>query len=101
MCLVWREMITEIDTAVTFSDPAAETAIQAATSTLSQELPKHLVSLLRETDGVDGEDQTWDWKLEEVVTQNTCQRSEPDHVSLYMPFEPLLFFADAGLDGIL
>jgi hypothetical protein len=86
--------------AATFSDPATETAIQAASSALSQQLPKHLVALLRETDGVGGEYQTWVWNLEEIVTRNSYYRRNPDHVELYMPFEPLLFFADAGADGI-
>jgi hypothetical protein len=99
---VWSELISEADKAATFSHPAGEKAIQAASSALSQQLPKDLISLLSETDGVSGEYGTrLIWDLEEIVARNMDYRLNPDYVESYMPFEPLLFFADAGCDGIL
>lgn len=96
---MWRELIAEVEPAVIFSEPTTETAIQAAATALSQQLPEDLVSLLRETDGVGGEYQTWLWSHEEIVIRNTDYRRDPRNRELYMPLEPLLFFADAGVDG--
>jgi SMI1-KNR4 cell-wall len=99
---VWKELISEADKAATFSHPASKRAIEAGTSALSQQLPKDLISLLSETDGVSGEYGTrLIWDLEEIVTRNMDYRLNPEYVGTYMPFEPLLFFADAGSDGIL
>jgi hypothetical protein len=60
-------------------------------------LPRQLAELLLECDGVTGEhDLGLVWPVERVKKDNLEFRSDPDFASLYMPFDPLLFFADAG-----
>ena len=36
------------------------------------------------------------WNLDRLVQDNLASRRTPDFAPLYMPFDPLLFFADAG-----
>jgi hypothetical protein len=36
------------------------------------------------------------WSAERILEANLTMRSHPDFAELYMPFECLLFFADAG-----
>jgi SMI1 / KNR4 family (SUKH-1) len=94
---VWREQILQWGTDIDFREPAAAEAIQACQQALGQQLPNDLVGLLRETDGVQGQyGLGLVWSTERIRQDNLRFRSSPDLASLYMPFEPLLFFADAG-----
>ncbi|MGC5410338.1 SMI1/KNR4 family protein, partial [Streptomyces sp. DT225] len=64
---------------------------------LGHPLPADLVALLRETDGI--EDEYGDglvWPTENVASTNQSLREDSAFPALYMPFAPLLFFADAG-----
>lgn len=36
------------------------------------------------------------WPIERIQGDNLMLRSSPDFANLYMPFEPMLFVADAG-----
>jgi hypothetical protein len=60
-------------------------------------LEAQLRSCLLEADGVRGE-YSLDllWPIERIVADNRRFRSHPDFRELYMPFDCLLFFADAG-----
>jgi cell wall assembly regulator SMI1 len=96
---VWRQMISGWTDAATFTDPASEAAIRKCEEALGQKLPDDLASLLRESNGVLGEDDVdLVWSVERIIDDNLMFRTDPDFATLYMPFEPLLFFADAG-DG--
>ncbi len=80
-----------------FADPVDSPEIIQAEGALSGELPRPLVELLTETNGVEGENGLGlVWPLARIVRDNLSFRTKPDFRSTYMPFEPLLFFADAG-----
>lgn len=82
---------------VIFREPASTQAIQACQLALGQPLPRDLADLLRETDGVEGEyGLGLVWPVDRIRQDNMTFRNHPDYPSAYMPFEPLLFFADAG-----
>jgi SMI1-KNR4 cell-wall len=94
---VWRERILGWTAEATFNDGASEAAIDACETALGQTLPRELVALLRESDGVEGEyGLGLVWPVERIMKDNVQFRSDTTFARLYMPFEPLLFFADAG-----
>jgi hypothetical protein len=75
----------------------ADQALHDAEIQLGIGLPPELRSLLSETDGVEGEyGFGLVWPLDQIVADNLQFRSQADFRQLYMPFEALLFFADAG-----
>ncbi len=59
-------------------------------------LPDDLRNLLRETNGV----RTWHSRIlrsaEEILEENLRSRNNDVLAEIYMPFDSLLFFADAG-----
>jgi hypothetical protein len=94
---MWIELIAGLPGETTLRPPASEAAIHECQRLLSQPLPSELTALLRETNGVD--DQYGDgliWPIERITTDNLAFRRNADFSRLYMPFDPLLFFADAG-----
>jgi hypothetical protein len=61
------------------------------------ELPADLAEVLLESNGIDGEyGLGLIWPAERIVADNRRFREYRDFRELYMPFDPLLFFADAG-----
>ena len=40
-------------------------------------------------------------ETDELACRNRQMRTDSEYQTLYMPFDHLLFFADAGVDGIL
>lgn len=94
---MWRELIEGLPTSVTFTDPASDKALRDAEEALGQPIPPHLASLLSETDGVTGDyGLGLVWDLSRIVRENLVFRQSADFARLYMPFDPLLFFGDAG-----
>ncbi len=95
--IVWRELILGLVPSATFEKPATDDAIAQAESALAQPIPPHLHSLLRECNGVEGEyGLGLVWRVERIVEDNLAFRGNGEFSRLYMPFESLLFFADAG-----
>jgi len=69
----------------------------AAEAQLGVALPIALRELLLETDGVRGNyDLPLIWSLDRIVRDNKIFRRDLEFRSLYMPFDALLFFSDAG-----
>lgn len=94
---MWLERLTELTPDATFAPPAADDAIRACEQALGRRLPDDLVGLLRETNGVEGEfGLGLVWPVERIIRENVLFRTGRDYVDLYMPFDPLVFFADAG-----
>jgi len=92
---MWRELITTICPEATYADPAPSTELRRAGEVLNCTLPDDLISLLRETNGVQGHyEHGLVWPIERIIADNLHFRE--DFRDLYMPFDPLLFFADAG-----
>jgi len=94
---MWRDTIAGLGSAATLADPVTEEDLRRADECLGQPLPAALRSLLLETDGVtDKYGVSLIWELDRIVADNLTFRRHPEFARLYMPFDPLLFFADAG-----
>jgi hypothetical protein len=93
----WRDHLSQFNLPVQFAEPASQPQLAAAERSLGIELPPQLRDLLLETDGIRGEyDLPLVWSLDRIVRDNRHFRSEASFRTLYMPFDPLLFFSDAG-----
>lgn len=94
---MWREVVAAAYPVHVFRDGADAEASTLAKARLGVDIPADLQSLLVESNGVEGEyGLGLVWPIERIVTDNLAFRSRPDFRTLYMPFEPLLFFGDAG-----
>lgn len=94
---MWRDLINELTLAATFAAGASAEALSEAEANLGGLLPPDLRVLLEESNGVSGEyGLGLVWPIERIVSDNALLRASPDFADLYMPFDPLLFFADAG-----
>lgn len=82
---------------VTFRAPASPERLATAAATLGCPLPNDLPTVLSESDGIDGEfGLGLVWSVDRIVSDNALFRSNEQFRELYMPFDGLLFFADAG-----
>jgi hypothetical protein len=94
---MWREKLLTLGTDVRFHEPAHQERLDEVERALSVAVPSDLASLLRETDGVtDRYGAGLVWATERIISDNRSFRFSPDFANLYMPFDALLFFADAG-----
>ena len=94
---MWRELILSLEPKAAFFPPATDAQLESLERTLGVALPGDLKDLLRESNGVDGEyGVSLIWSAETIAEINTAMRTEAHYQELYMPFDPLLFFADAG-----
>ena len=109
---MWRELIRECHPALEplgGHDPGPEFFAGATSDELADAerqlgvpLPDDLKDLLAETDGVlVSFGQHLIWSIAEIVRRNLEMRTAPPYWEEYMPFDHLLFFGDAGVDGIL
>jgi len=97
LAMNWKEHIEAICAQATFSEPAEVQALLAAETQLGMRLPQSLRELLAESNGVRGEyDLALIWPIERIVADNRSFRESKSFRTLYMPFDGLLFFADAG-----
>lgn len=94
---MWRDFVSNLTEHATFAPAATETAIAEVESSLAVQFPDQLRSLLRESNGVLGEYELGlVWDLGRIRDDNIRFRAYKDFAGLYMPFDHLLFFADAG-----
>jgi hypothetical protein len=100
---MWIEIIREAAADCEFRSPASVSDLEAVEESLKQRLPASLRSLLEETDGVYSHDAYLYivWSAREIGRRNRGMRDDTRLAESYMSFESLLFFADAGWDGIL
>jgi hypothetical protein len=94
---MWRELITSLHPDAKFNEPASPDGIQTLEHALGVALPPELRALLIESNGVQGE-YSLDliWPTDRIMQDNLRFRTSVDFKDIYMPFDPLLFFADAG-----
>lgn len=93
----WVAPLADTHLAVSLNEPASEAAIRDAEQELGEPIPQDLRELLSATDGATGHYGTEElWPLARIVQDNVTFRTSPVFAELYMPFEGLLFFADAG-----
>ncbi|TDT97279.1 SMI1/KNR4 family protein SUKH-1 [Streptomyces sp. 846.5] len=94
---MWTDLVAALPVVAILHPPASEAALRDAAEALGHPLPEELVALLRESDGVEGEyGLGLIWPVERIVAVNRALRDDPALERLYMPFDPLLFFGDAG-----
>ncbi|MER5811913.1 SMI1/KNR4 family protein [Streptomyces sp. NPDC002033] len=93
---MWLDLIAEHEGSET-SSPADPSELERLEESLSQPLPDALRDLLMQADGVSDEYGTdIIWGVNQIIKVNLAFRSEPSYRSLYMPFEPLMFFGESG-----
>lgn len=108
---MWRELIQEhhprlepiggAEPGPEFFSGATPDQLAAVESQLEVWLPASLKELLAETNGAFVVFGTYlIWSTDEIVRRNLEMRTAPAYQDNYMPFEHLLFFGDAGVDGI-
>ena len=94
---MWREIIIAMDPYSKFFPGTTTDQIITLEMALSIKLPEELKNLLSESNGVRGEyDLRLLWSAEGIVQENLEMRTNVAYLENYMPFENLLFFADAG-----
>jgi hypothetical protein len=109
---MWRELITELTRdeqpirdlhpGPDFFPGATPDELDAVERALGVRLPESLQGLLRESNGVRVTFGTpLIWSTDEIVRTNRDMRDDPGYRETWMPFDRLLFFGAAGVDGIL
>ncbi|MFF4044340.1 SMI1/KNR4 family protein [Streptomyces sp. NPDC001816] len=94
---MWTELVTALPGPSVFQPPASEASLLRCATALGHPLPADLVALLRESNGIEGEyGEGLIWSAERIASENTTLRGDEELATLYMLFDPLLFFADAG-----
>jgi len=94
---MWKELIQKITEVCEFRAPAPVDRLDAAEAKLGVKFPDDLRSLLGESDGVEGEyGLGLIWPLDRIVQDNLHFRRSEGFRNIYMPFDHLLFFGDAG-----
>jgi hypothetical protein len=94
---MWLELISKLSDDCEFNLPAAFAEILAVEESLVVALADELKGLLKETNGVnDKYGSGLIWSIERIQHDNIEFRTTEDFKDLYMPFDSLLFFADAG-----
>lgn len=93
----WKSFIENVSSDYHTTHPATNKDISLIKEKLNVELPRELEDLLSETDGVyDQFDCHLLWSINKIVEENLYYRGWEDFKDLYMPFDHLLFFSDAG-----
>lgn len=94
---MWAELIAALPGDASPHPPAPESAIRECARLLGEQVPGQLAALSSESNGVDGEyGLGLIWPIERIIADNLHFRGNAEFAQLYMPFDPLLFFADAG-----
>ncbi|WP_338930381.1 SMI1/KNR4 family protein [Streptomyces netropsis] len=94
---VWTDLVTALPGPAAFQPAASEASLFRCANLLRHPLPQDLAALLRESNGIEGEyGDGLIWSVERIVSENLTMRQDAELATLYMPFDPLLFFADAG-----
>lgn len=94
---MWREKLVTLHPEVAFTDPVLPAQLYELERALSLSVPRDLASFLLESDGVaDQYGAGLVWSADRIARDNLSFRSSIEFGKLYMPFDALLFFADAG-----
>lgn len=95
-CRMFTERIVEWGEA-TFREPATAGLIRTVEQDLGHRMPGELRELLAQTNGIEGEyGLGLLWSAERIARDNAHFRNSQEFRDLYMPFDGIVFFADAG-----
>jgi hypothetical protein len=100
---MWKDFIQELSVDCDFRSAALEIDIASAETSLNLKFPNSLKSFLLETNGLYSRLAflMLVWSADEILKRNLKIRSNEEYAQTYMSFQNLLFFADAGVDGIM
>ena len=94
---MWQQLVEQYSSSVTCHAPVSKSQLELAESELRIGFPEGLRSCLLESDGIEGEHSlALVWPLLRIVEDNKLFRGKSEFKELYMPFDSLLFFGDAG-----
>ena len=94
---MWCNLVKGLSKDCEFQIPTSTAVITAAEVSLGCQFPRELTELLSETNGVKGEyGLGLVWPIERIHEDNHRFRTSSSLKELYMSFDELLFFADAG-----
>ncbi len=94
---MWRERIRNLCPVSTFAPGCSSAALTHVEQALGIAFPTSLREILLESDGVQGEyGLGLIWPADRIRQDNLAFRTQATFAELYMPFDSLLFFADAG-----
>jgi len=94
---VWIERVQGLLPDAVFGRPAGADAIARCEQALGVGLDEDLRALLAEADGIEDEyGGGLVWPVERIRVDNQRFRASAEFARLYMSFDDLLFFADAG-----
>jgi hypothetical protein len=94
---MWRDLVTGLTDVAIFVSPASPRDLAEAERDIDVTFPGELRELLSESDGVKGEYGIGVvWPVAQIRHDNLEFRSNSDFRDLFMPFDCLLFFGDAG-----
>lgn len=93
----WKNYIESISKEYHFKAPATKAEVTLFRDELNVELPGKLLELVHETNGIfDRYECPLIWSTKQIVEDNLFFRNFDDYKDIYMPFDHLLFFSDAG-----
>ncbi|WP_226669710.1 SMI1/KNR4 family protein [Metabacillus litoralis] len=94
---MWKEFVNSISKEYHFKEPAQKFEIAQIQKELNVNLPKELTDLYNETNGVfDNWNCPLVWSTSQIIKDNQFYRNFDDYRDIYMPFDNLFFFSDAG-----
>jgi hypothetical protein len=94
---MWQSWLAKLIDDVEFAPGCALSEIDGAEKALGLRLPDELKEILFESNGVAGEyGLGLVWPIARIVADNLSFRGNTEFRELYMPFDSLLFFGDAG-----
>ena len=99
---MWKQLVQQIDPSAVFAAAAKESDIAQAEQLLKVVFPDVLRALLLETDGIMGQyGPYYIWPIAMTTNRNLSMRQETYYRESYESFQDLLFFGEAGIDGLL
>lgn len=94
---MWKKLVSQYSGSAELFQPSNPAAIPDAEHQLGLKMPSDLAACLLESNGIEGEyGLSLVWPISRIVTDNLLFWSNADFKELYMPFDHMLFFADAG-----
>jgi len=95
--MMWKEIIAKRNPNSVFYPPAPRNQLEDIEKTFGIALPDELKNFFGETDGVtDVFGLGIVWSSERIKNDNLSIRNDSQYSKIFMPFDNLLFFADAG-----
>lgn len=94
--MLWSQLVREVCADCEFEPPASPEAIAEAEAALFLTLPADLCALWREANGVRDRYGWGVWSVQRMIEENLELRSYPEQNDLYMTFDSMLCFTEAG-----